>query len=58
MSSTLDAQNQELLAMQEDNPLRKEKAQSVKDLEKRQKKAVNSIESSEKKIKRYAITNS
>ncbi len=52
VTSTLDAQNQELLAMQEDNPLRKEKAQSVKDLEKRRKKAVNSIESSEKKIKR------
>jgi hypothetical protein len=40
------------LAAMEEGPARKEKADQIKDLEKRKKKATNSIESSEKKIMR------
>ncbi len=40
------------LAAMEEGPARKEKADQIKDLEKRKKKATNSIESSEKKIQR------
>jgi chromosome condensin MukBEF ATPase and DNA-binding subunit MukB len=40
------------LASMEEGPAKKEKAQQIKDLEKRKKKALNSIESSEKKIQK------
>jgi chromosome segregation ATPase len=40
------------LAAMEEGPAKKEKANQIKDLEKRKKKALNSIESSEKKIQR------
>jgi hypothetical protein len=40
------------LAAMEEGPAKKEKADQIKDLEKRKKKALNSIESSEKKIQR------
>jgi DNA repair exonuclease SbcCD ATPase subunit len=40
------------LAAMEEGPARKEKADQIKDLEKRKKKATNSIESSEKKIQK------
>ena len=36
----------------EEGPAKKEKAEQIKDLEKRKKKALNSIESSENKINR------
>ncbi len=52
VAGALEIQNRELEAMEEDNPAKKEKAQAVKDLERRQKRATNSIESSENKIKR------
>lgn len=39
-----------LLSTMEEGPAKKEKAQQIKDLEKRKKKAQNSLESSEKKI--------
>lgn len=41
-----------LLAAMEAGPAQKEKADQIKDLEKRKKKALNSIESSEKKIQK------
>jgi chromosome segregation ATPase len=41
-----------LLATMEEGPAKKEKAEQIKDLEKRKKKALNSIESSENKINR------
>ena len=41
-----------MLAGMEDGPAQKEKANQVKDLEKRKKKALNEIDSSEKKIKK------
>ena len=41
-----------ILAAMEAGPAQKEKADQIKDLEKRKKKALNSIESSEKKIQR------
>lgn len=41
-----------LLASMEEGPAKKEKAEQIKDLEKRKKKALNSIESSENKINR------
>ena len=41
-----------ILAAMEEGPAQKEKADQIKDLDKRKKKAINSIESSEKKILR------
>ena len=41
-----------MLAGMEDGPAQKEKANQVKELEKRKKKALNEIDSSEKKIKK------
>ncbi len=52
VSAALVEQNN-LLAAMEAGPAQKEKADQIKDLEKRKKKALNSIESSENKINRF-----
>jgi phosphopantetheine adenylyltransferase len=51
VNAALIEQNSLLSAMEE-GPAKKEKAEQIKDLEKRKKKALNSIESSENKINR------
>jgi hypothetical protein len=52
MVSTALVEQNNLLATMEAGPAQKEKADQIKDLEKRKKKALNSIESSENKISR------